>query len=60
MEIYRELGLYEEMRTESAKYYDENAGIVDVESLAGRFIQTWMKNMNEVSLVTRLHVHFTR
>ncbi|KAF2087996.1 hypothetical protein K490DRAFT_6186, partial [Saccharata proteae CBS 121410] len=47
MEIYRELGLYEEMRAESAKYYDEKAGIVDVESLAGKFIQSWMNNINE-------------
>lgn len=47
MEIYRELGLYEAMRQESAKAYDEHAGIVDVESLAGRHIGTWMANMNE-------------
>ncbi|KAF1988234.1 hypothetical protein K402DRAFT_452946 [Aulographum hederae CBS 113979] len=47
MAVYRELGLYEDMKRESTKYYDENAGIVDVESLAGKFNTTWLKNMNE-------------
>lgn len=48
MEIYREMGLYEEMRKESTKFYDENASIVDVESLAGKFLRHWMASMNEV------------
>ena len=48
MEIYREMDLYEEVRKESAKFYDENAGIVDVESLAGKFLRHWMANMNKV------------
>lgn len=39
IEIYREIGLYEEVRKESAKLYDENTGIVDVESLAGKFLR---------------------
>jgi hypothetical protein len=48
IQIYRELGLYDLMREESAKHYDEHAGIFDVESLAGKFRQTWLANMNEV------------
>lgn len=47
MQIYRELGLYEKMQAESAKHYDKHAGIVAVESLAGKFLGTWMENMNE-------------
>lgn len=47
MEIYREIGLYDAMIAESAKQYDINAGIYDVESLAGKHIQTWLGNVNE-------------
>ncbi|CAD6591652.1 MAG: hypothetical protein ASARMPRED_005533 [Alectoria sarmentosa] len=47
MQIYRELGLYDAMRQEAAKHYDEHAGIVNVESLAGRFLGSFMKNLNE-------------
>lgn len=49
MQIYRELGLYDAMRQEAAKHYDEHASIVNVESLAGRFLGSYMKNLNEVS-----------
>jgi len=38
MQIYRELGLYDAMVAESAKHYDGNAGIVNIESLAGKFL----------------------
>ncbi|KAK5137746.1 hypothetical protein LTR08_007317 [Meristemomyces frigidus] len=47
MQIYRELGLYEQMKQESYKYYDEHAGIYDVESLAGREIGRYMEDLNE-------------
>lgn len=47
MQIYRELGLYDAMCEESSKHYDQHAGIVDVESLAGKFLRSWMSNMNE-------------
>lgn len=47
MQIYRELGLYDAMVAESAKHYDRHAGIVDVESLAGKFRRTFMADMNE-------------
>lgn len=47
MQIYRELGLYESMLTESAKHYDHHASIVDVESLAGKLNNTFLKNVNE-------------
>lgn len=42
------MGFYEEVRKESAKSYDKNAGIVDVESLAGKLLRHWMANMNKV------------
>ncbi|KAK4541061.1 hypothetical protein LTR36_008286 [Oleoguttula mirabilis] len=47
MQIYRELGLYDQMRQESAKHYDEHAGIYDVESLAGKELKRYMEDMNE-------------
>lgn len=47
MQIYRELGLYEAMVKESAKHYDQHASIVDVESLAGKLQNVWLKNVNE-------------
>ncbi|KAL9075840.1 MAG: hypothetical protein Q9157_003850 [Trypethelium eluteriae] len=47
MEIYQELGLYDQMRAESAKSYDENSRVVAVESLAGKLIQTFASNINE-------------
>lgn len=47
MQIYRELGLYEQMKQEAAKHYDEHAGLYDVESLAGKHIGTYMSDINE-------------
>ncbi|KAK0930995.1 hypothetical protein LTR29_016502 [Friedmanniomyces endolithicus] len=47
MQIYRELGLYDAMKTESYKHCDEHAGLHAVETLAGRSQGTWMKDINE-------------
>ncbi|KAK0865803.1 hypothetical protein LTS02_005095 [Friedmanniomyces endolithicus] len=47
MQIYRELGLYDAMKTESYKHYDKHAGLHAVETLAGKSLGTWMKDMNE-------------
>lgn len=51
MQIYRELGLYEQMKEESYKHYDQKAGLYDVDSLAatlkGGRVSTWMKDINE-------------
>ena len=47
MQIYRELGLYEQMKEESYKHYDEHAGLYDVETLAGKKLGTFMKDINE-------------
>lgn len=47
MQIYRELGLYDQMAAESAKYYDEHAGLHAVETLAGKKLGTWMEDINE-------------
>ncbi len=47
MQIYRELGLYDSMMRESAKHYDQHASIVDVDYLAGKVQNVWLKNMNE-------------
>ncbi|TKA57587.1 hypothetical protein B0A55_13147 [Friedmanniomyces simplex] len=47
MQIYRELGLYDAMKTESYKHYDEHAGLHAVETLAGRSLGTWMSDINE-------------
>lgn len=47
MQIYRELGLYEEMYAESRKHYDEHAGLHIVETLAGKHLGTYMKDINE-------------
>lgn len=58
LQIYRELGLYEAMYNESLKHYDEHAGLHIVESLAGKSLGTWMKDINEwienISPVPRL------
>ncbi|KAK5115112.1 hypothetical protein LTR62_001809 [Meristemomyces frigidus] len=45
--IYRELGLYDQMAAESVKYYDEHAGLHAVETLAGKKLGTWMKDIND-------------
>ena len=51
MQIYRELGLYEQMKQESYRHYDEHAGLHEVESLAatlkGGRVGTFMKDINE-------------
>jgi 2-polyprenyl-6-methoxyphenol hydroxylase-like FAD-dependent oxidoreductase len=51
MQIYRELGLYEQMKDESAKHYDQHAGLYNVETLAdgleGGKIETFMADINE-------------
>lgn len=58
MQIYRELGLYDQMASESAKYYDEHAGLHAVETLAGKKLGTWMEDINEgledISPVSRM------
>ncbi|KAL9132285.1 MAG: hypothetical protein Q9175_006543 [Cornicularia normoerica] len=47
MRIYLELGLYDAIRQEAAKHYDEHAGLYDVEWLAGRFLGPYTTNPNE-------------
>jgi 2-polyprenyl-6-methoxyphenol hydroxylase-like FAD-dependent oxidoreductase len=47
MQIYRELGLYDKMYAESLKHYDEHAGLHIVETLAGKHLGTYMKDINE-------------
>ncbi|KAF2769698.1 hypothetical protein EJ03DRAFT_350973 [Teratosphaeria nubilosa] len=47
MQICRELGLYERMKAASYEYYDEYAGVHNVESLASKRLGTWMKDINE-------------
>ncbi|KAH9828347.1 FAD-dependent monooxygenase [Teratosphaeria destructans] len=47
MQICRELGLYERMKSASYEYYDGHAGVHNVESLAGKKLGTWMKDINE-------------
>ena len=50
MQIYRELGLYDAMRQEATKHYDEHVAIVDVELLAGRFLRSIMTDLNQVRI----------
>lgn len=47
MQIYRELGMYDTMHAESLKHYDEHAGLHAVESLAGKTLGMWMKDINQ-------------
>ncbi|KAK4618569.1 4-methyl-5-nitrocatechol 5-monooxygenase [Fulvia fulva] len=47
MQIYRELGMYDQMYNESLKHYDEHAGLHAVESLAGKELGTWMADINQ-------------
>lgn len=58
MQVYRELGLYDELLAESRKHYDERAGVFEIESLAGDIKRTFLANINEgienVSPVMRL------
>lgn len=50
MQVFKELGLYDIMREESLKYYDEKTCIITVESLAGKLLHKWLEDVNEVSL----------
>lgn len=58
MQVYRELGLYNELRAESQKHYDERAGVFEAESLAGNIKRTFLANINDgienISPVMRL------
>ena len=54
MQVFKELGLYEKMMEESLKYYDKNTCAITIESLAGRLLHEWMKDVNAVRPVTRL------
>ena len=49
MQVFRELGLYDVMREESRKFYDEHTCIITVESLAGKVIHKWLDDVNEVN-----------
>src|SRR5512132_3668876 len=46
-EMLRQAGLEEEVRTASARTYHPTGGIISVESLAGRDIATYVKELNE-------------
>src|SRR5829696_2595486 len=47
MEILRQLGLEERVRTKSLEMYSPTGGIIAVESLAGRELATYVKELNE-------------
>src|SRR5215208_1661787 len=47
MELLRQLGLEERVRTKSRETYSETGGIIAVESLAGRELATYVKELNE-------------
>src|SRR5512132_1023855 len=47
MELLRKLGLEERVRTKSLETYSASGGIVAVESLAGRELATYVKELNE-------------
>jgi 2-polyprenyl-6-methoxyphenol hydroxylase-like FAD-dependent oxidoreductase len=47
METLRQMGLEERVREESAKTYSRTGGIIAVESLAGRELATYVKELNE-------------
>ena len=47
MELLRQLGLEERVRTKAAETYSPTGGIIAVESLAGREIATYVKELNE-------------
>lgn len=49
MQVFKELGLYDIMREESLKYYDEHTCIITIESLAGKLIRKWLDDVNEVN-----------
>jgi 2-polyprenyl-6-methoxyphenol hydroxylase-like FAD-dependent oxidoreductase len=47
MELLRQLGLEERVRAKSAETYSPTGGIMAVESLAGRELATYVKELNE-------------
>src|SRR6478609_6722059 len=47
MEVMRQMGLEERVRTKSRETYSETGGIIAVESLAGRELATYVKELNE-------------
>jgi 2-polyprenyl-6-methoxyphenol hydroxylase-like FAD-dependent oxidoreductase len=47
MEMVRQMGLEDEVRAASARTYHPTGGIISVESLAGRDIATYVKELNE-------------
>jgi len=47
METLRQMGLEDRVREESAKTYSRTGGIIAVESLAGRELATYVKELNE-------------
>src|SRR3954453_11044732 len=47
MEMLRQVGLEDEVRSASLATYHPNGGIVAVESLAGRELATYVKELNE-------------
>src|SRR3954471_982925 len=47
LELLRQLGLEERVRAKSLETYSETGGIIAVESLAGRELATYVKELNE-------------
>src|SRR5918999_773099 len=47
MEVFRQLGLEDPVRAKSLEMYSPKGGIVAVESLAGRELATYVKELNE-------------
>jgi 2-polyprenyl-6-methoxyphenol hydroxylase-like FAD-dependent oxidoreductase len=47
MELIRQMGLEERVRTKSLETYSATGGIIAVESLAGRELATYVKELNE-------------
>src|SRR6187397_469855 len=47
MEVLRQVGLEDQVRATSLKTYSATGGIVAVESLAGRELATYVKELNE-------------
>src|ERR671935_743015 len=47
MEVLRQLGLEERVRAKSLETYSATGGIIAVESLAGRELATYVKELNE-------------
>src|SRR6185295_5457223 len=47
MEVIRQMGLEERVRTKSLETYSASGGIIAVESLAGRELATYVKELNE-------------